>query len=871
MANKEINDLANKATPVSTDEVEIQETGGGTSYKATAGNLAKGMSHGDIGGLGDDDHTQYILADGTRAFSGDVDFGDNELSQIDRLEIRDDNVVNRISYPLTGLSAFQQTLKIVIDGAKVYMETDAVTTGSDQAYVFDEEKHVLDCTTGAGTGGDAQVELTVGTATAPQINYVYVEPDGVGVAKLSASTTLPSGTFAWHSIVTLQDVVTLAADGPLNLQRTTEALKHNGRGQLSYMREKLRWLGAKYISGCALTLDDGAALNLTVASGSVFQLHRQTFPGLNVVADGASVANADGGGVLDEFEVVNDLDDIAELADGTVIGNNKYFSFTVWATMASSDQDGNQSKLFVNLPSDYYLSSSAAIADSSNFDVRTAPSEFNNTAFLVGRITCKRSGGANVPIGEGVYSLLGSPMGTIGGGAGSVALTEFDDTIFHIYDNTDPTKIIDFEADQITTGNTRTVTMADADIDLANTPTSGEKTVLGNTSGSNSGDQAAGDFNHDDLANIPANDHIDWTADQGATNIHSGNYTDTNTQLSDAQVKTAYENNADTNEFSDAEKTLLGNQSGSNTGDDPGLENVSEDASPTLGGTLDVGGETIEATSGDITLKLNSSGNFIINDEADAEQFKINSNGLTTMGGTLAMGGFAITTSSTVDGIDVATDVGANTSHRGLTNNPHSVDASDVSLGNVDNTSNATERAASATLTNKSIDGDDNTLTDIGTSSIKDDAITDAKRTRMKACQIYRSTTTTGVTNSYALVTLGDARYDPEGWHYDVATSGVGDQDGIKVGEAGLYQIVQKATDQSSGDTEMTYMKIMKNQTTAIGYEYVWGGASSEIDSGTNVQITVLAADDEISFYAKNDDNASQLDDCELMVIKLSD
>jgi len=41
---KEINDLTNKATPVSTDEVEIQETGGGTSKKSTVENLAKGMA-----------------------------------------------------------------------------------------------------------------------------------------------------------------------------------------------------------------------------------------------------------------------------------------------------------------------------------------------------------------------------------------------------------------------------------------------------------------------------------------------------------------------------------------------------------------------------------------------------------------------------------------------------------------------------------------------------------------------------------------------------------------------------------------------------------------------------------------------------------
>jgi hypothetical protein len=38
----------------------------------------------------------------------------------------------------------------------------------------------------------------------------------------------------------------------------------------------------------------------------------------------------------------------------------------------------------------------------------------------------------------------------------------------------------------------------------------------------------ASDFNHDDLSNIPANDHIDWTISQVA-NIHADNYTDTNT------------------------------------------------------------------------------------------------------------------------------------------------------------------------------------------------------------------------------------------------------------------------------------------------------------------------------------------------------
>ncbi len=34
---------------------------------------------------------------------------------------------------------------------------------------------------------------------------------------------------------------------------------------------------------------------------------------------------------------------------------------------------------------------------------------------------------------------------------------------------------------------------------------------------------------HDSLSGFVANEHIDWTADQGSTNIHSGNYTDTST------------------------------------------------------------------------------------------------------------------------------------------------------------------------------------------------------------------------------------------------------------------------------------------------------------------------------------------------------
>jgi hypothetical protein len=94
------------------------------------------------------------------------------------------------------------------------------------------------------------------------------------------------------------------------------------------------------------------------------------------------------------------------------------------------------------------------------------------------------------------------------------------------------------------------------------------------------------DFNHDALQGFVANEHIDWTADQGATNIHSGNYINTTysvgdggltqknftttlkTKLdgieagatadqTDAEIRTAVEAATDSNVFTDADHSKL--------------------------------------------------------------------------------------------------------------------------------------------------------------------------------------------------------------------------------------------------------------------------------------------------------------------------
>ena len=63
-----------------------------------------------------------------------------------------------------------------------------------------------------------------------------------------------------------------------------------------------------------------------------------------------------------------------------------------------------------------------------------------------------------------------------------------------------------------------------ADYTLLATPTDSVLSV--------NGDTGAVTVTHDGLSDFVANEHIDWTADQGATNLHAGNYTDTNTTYS---------------------------------------------------------------------------------------------------------------------------------------------------------------------------------------------------------------------------------------------------------------------------------------------------------------------------------------------------
>ncbi len=147
------------------------------------------------------------------------------------------------------------------------------------------------------------------------------------------------------------------------------------------------------------------------------------------------------------------------------------------------------------------------------------------------------------------------------GGVVTISSTDTDtDTTYTAGDGLDLTGT-EFSVDLVTDGGLK-ITTGQLEVDLLNIDhdnllnfTEDEHFVQGDIT--TVGTIATGVWNgtaltanyvpdHDDLNNVSANEHIDWTIDQGATNIHSGNYTDTT--YSDGQginlVGTVFEVNA---------------------------------------------------------------------------------------------------------------------------------------------------------------------------------------------------------------------------------------------------------------------------------------------------------------------------------------
>ena len=375
--------------------------------------------------------------------------------------------------PLTDGLAYDKPDLTIVSDTGLQLDVEKIGTG-DIDFVVNGAKVTLDCTTGGGVGGKARVALTAGAnENSPALNYIYITDATGGVATLNAASTLPTGAFAWVGKISVPDATTWATTGAYVFQRYTES-DNDDRGQVSHEREKLRALGATYIDGLAQTLAitvNGAGVDnvhLETALGQVYQLHRQSFPAFTTgpyyYGNGTST-----------YSQITDLNAAFAAIDGTAFISKDSFNLVVFGAANIST---GECKLFVNLPSGVYGNDSQAQADVNNTADYTVPSEMRSVAFLVARIVLHYdSANSGTWTALGTYSLLGTPVGSRQGGTSVASNNEFEDTQFRIFDGGDPTKLLAFEISATTTDTTRTVSMADQNIDL--TPTTGSFDAAG--------------------------------------------------------------------------------------------------------------------------------------------------------------------------------------------------------------------------------------------------------------------------------------------------------------------------------------------------------------------------------------------------------
>ncbi|MHA1690055.1 MAG: hypothetical protein ACTSU7_00325 [Candidatus Heimdallarchaeaceae archaeon] len=316
------------------------------------------------------------------------------------------------------------------------------------------------------------VELTPGSDTIPQGNYVYIlESDKT---QMVASTTgWPSAEHIKIGFFFVSSATYVQADGALINQNWNDGLSDgNNTGHVTHVGQWIREQGATWFSGCAGEGSDGyidlqngdKEMYVKVGAGIISQMHRHNFAAVDTeTGPDIHIVNHP----TTPYLGVHDLGTImVDSAGGSLSG--KYYNVVLGAV---ANKGGEYAPVMCNMPSGSYGNVNDAINDVDSYDNYDMPREFSkesSTGFYLARITIKHKTGQNTFTIENEVDLRGrKEIGEVTGGGAGGTTTEFSDSQFKIFDNLDATKIMQFNNDSITTGNTRTLTVPDADGTIA--------------------------------------------------------------------------------------------------------------------------------------------------------------------------------------------------------------------------------------------------------------------------------------------------------------------------------------------------------------------------------------------------------------------
>jgi hypothetical protein len=354
---------------------------------------------------------------------------------------------------------------VTSDGATVTLSVTNQLGGDLQAH-FSSGQHTIST--------PDTIALQAGSDTSPTENYVYYLE--------SAPTTLVKSTTDWPATEHIKVAFCLVPSasyvqtyGCYANQNWNDGTDTGGQGHMSHIGEALRLTmdGSHWHEGVAgaggddwidITTNGASPDNVYFqsTSGVCYQMHKHTVPAIDTSGSDTILV------VNDSATPYDSIQDIAgKLLDNTGASMaGKYFNMVFWAT---ANKTGEHSPLMMNLPGGSYTTLTNALRDADGYDVYTIPRAFkeeSSTGFLIARVTFKHSAAAGGTwTVEGSTDLRGATPGSAAGGTGG-GLVEFPDNIFRIQDEGDVTREIKFTLDTLTTGNTRDIVPADADMKI---------------------------------------------------------------------------------------------------------------------------------------------------------------------------------------------------------------------------------------------------------------------------------------------------------------------------------------------------------------------------------------------------------------------
>lgn len=351
------------------------------------------------------------------------------------------------------ISGYSAECLITSNGSTVTASVQSVG-GGDIKYVTTDGYATLDCTPAA------TVVLSVGTDTAPVANWIYIDiTDGI----LKKSTTgFPSSPYVPIDKRLIPSASFVQNYGTYPGNNFSDHVYSAGdNGHLTHLNQNFRLRPPVYISGALATISGSGTANCTVAvaSGEILMNHQRTTYSF---ADGSNLLVAND--QTTPYQIISNLYNLTTDTTGATL-TGRWAAHFIWYGHA---QESSGAKLFINKPSGTYLSADEARSDINGYFNSAVPPAFRGCAIGLRRVVARRSATGTIEINYKTSDdWRGKPLSSVAGSGGTTSFSSiFPTSDFRLEDTTDASKEIAFSASAIGTGQTRTITMPDNNVDL---------------------------------------------------------------------------------------------------------------------------------------------------------------------------------------------------------------------------------------------------------------------------------------------------------------------------------------------------------------------------------------------------------------------